>query len=74
MCKSLGTEEEHKPPLIGTEKKVDFRFGLRSDCVMQNKPIRTPGELGLRDIRIILAVIESARLGGKPVKVGRTIG
>src|SRR4029077_12940038 len=24
---------------------------------MQNKPIRTPGELGLRDIRIILAVI-----------------
>jgi predicted dehydrogenase len=39
-----------------------------SDCVMQNKQPRTPGEEGLRDITLIQAVYESARTG-KTVKV-----
>lgn len=34
-----------------------------SDCVMQNKEPLTPGEEGLRDIRIIQAIYESARSG-----------
>jgi predicted dehydrogenase len=40
-----------------------------SRCVLQKKPVPTPGEMGLRAMRIVLAVIESARLGGVPVKI-----
>ena len=39
-----------------------------SDCVMQNKQPLTPGEEGLRDLKIIEAVYESAR-SGKTVKL-----
>jgi predicted dehydrogenase len=39
-----------------------------SDCVMQNRQPLTPGEEGLRDIRLIQAVYESAR-SEKMVKV-----
>jgi predicted dehydrogenase len=39
-----------------------------AQCVLQDKQTRTPGEEGLRDIRIIMAAYESARTG-KPVKV-----
>jgi glucose-fructose oxidoreductase len=34
-----------------------------SECVQTNQPVRTPGEMGLRDIRIIQAIYESARTG-----------
>ena len=37
-----------------------------SRCVLQKTPVPTPGEVGLRDMRIVLAVSESARLGGVP--------
>jgi predicted dehydrogenase len=40
-----------------------------SRCVLKKPPVPTPGEMGLRDMRIVLAVIESARLGGVPVKI-----
>ncbi len=39
-----------------------------SDCVMQNKTPLTPGEEGLRDLRIITAVYEAAQTG-KTVKL-----
>jgi predicted dehydrogenase len=39
-----------------------------SDCVMQNKTPFTPGEEGLRDMKLMMAIYESAR-SGKPVKV-----
>ena len=41
-----------------------------SNAVMNNEPVRTPGRMGLADIRIILAVLESARQGGRPVSIG----
>ena len=40
-----------------------------SSCVMKNEAVPTPGEMSLRDMRVALAVIESAGLGGVPVKV-----
>jgi predicted dehydrogenase len=40
-----------------------------SRCVLQKTPVPTPGEVGLRDMRIVLAVSESARLGGVSVKI-----
>ena len=39
-----------------------------SDCVMQNKEPLTPGEEGLRDLRIMTAIYEAARTG-KTVKL-----
>lgn len=39
-----------------------------SQCVMENKEPLTPGEEGLRDIRLIMAIYESAKTG-KTVKV-----
>jgi glucose-fructose oxidoreductase len=39
-----------------------------SECIVENKPVRTPGEMGLRDIRIIQAIYESGRTG-MPVKI-----
>jgi predicted dehydrogenase len=34
-----------------------------SDCVMQNKEPLTPGEEGLRDLKIITAIYEAANTG-----------
>jgi predicted dehydrogenase len=39
-----------------------------SDCVMHNKEPVTPGEEGLRDITIMMAIYEAARTG-KTVKL-----
>ena len=39
-----------------------------SDCVMQNKEPLTPGEEGLRDIKLMMAIYEAAK-SGKTVKV-----
>ncbi|MGH9847560.1 MAG: Gfo/Idh/MocA family protein, partial [Blastocatellia bacterium] len=39
-----------------------------SECVMQNKDVLTPGEEGLRDLRIMMAIYESAKIG-KTVKM-----
>ena len=39
-----------------------------SECVMQNKEPLTPGEEGLRDIKLIMAIYEAAK-AGKTLKV-----
>jgi predicted dehydrogenase len=39
-----------------------------SDCVMENKDPLTPGEEGLRDLKLMTAIYEAARTG-KTVKV-----
>lgn len=37
-----------------------------ADCVANKKPTRVPGEMGLRDVKILMAIYEAARTG-KPV-------
>ncbi|RYD32612.1 MAG: twin-arginine translocation signal domain-containing protein [Verrucomicrobiaceae bacterium] len=39
-----------------------------SECILKNKDPRTPGSMGLADMRIITAIRESARTG-QPVKI-----
>src|SRR5215469_7913926 len=34
-----------------------------AQCILENRPTRVPGEEGLRDVRIMLAIYESARTG-----------
>jgi predicted dehydrogenase len=36
-----------------------------AQCIMENKSSRVPGEMGLRDVEILMAVYESARTGRK---------
>ena len=40
-----------------------------SECILKDQPVRTPGEDGLADMRIMAAIEESARMG-KAVKLG----
>jgi glucose-fructose oxidoreductase len=40
-----------------------------SECVLMGTEPLTPGEEGLKDLRIITAIYESAAGGGKPVKL-----
>ena len=39
-----------------------------AQCIMNKKPTRVPGEEGLRDLRIMMAIYESAKTG-QPVKL-----
>jgi predicted dehydrogenase len=44
-----------------------------SECILENKPVHTPGEEGLQDQRIMEAIYESARTG-RPVKLPPVAG
>jgi predicted dehydrogenase len=39
-----------------------------SECIQTNRPVKTPGEEGMRDIRIMQAIYESARTG-RPLRL-----
>ena len=39
-----------------------------ADCIQNNKPVLTPGEEGFKDLKVMMAAYESARIG-KPVKI-----
>ena len=39
-----------------------------AQCIMNNKPSKVSGEEGLRDVKIMMAIYESARTG-KAVKL-----
>ena len=56
---------EHQIPPVNqfTEQLDDF-----SDCVLNDKPPRTPGEMGLADMLIVEAIHRSAR-EGRPVEI-----
>jgi predicted dehydrogenase len=34
-----------------------------ADCILNNKPTRVPGEMGLRDVKILMAILDSASTG-----------
>jgi len=36
-----------------------------AQCVLQNKPTRVPGEMGLRDVQLLLAIYRAAETGQK---------
>lgn len=39
-----------------------------AQCILNNKPTKVPGEEGLRDVKIMMAIYESVRTG-KEVKL-----
>ncbi len=44
-----------------------------SQCIMQKTATRVPGEEGLRDVQLMMAIYESAR-SGRPVEFSRSAG
>jgi predicted dehydrogenase len=38
-------------------------------CILDNKPSKASGEEGLRDVKIAMAIYESIREGGRPIKL-----
>jgi predicted dehydrogenase len=34
-----------------------------AQCILENRPTRVPGEEGLRDVKVMMAIYESARTG-----------
>jgi predicted dehydrogenase len=63
-------DEEEITAVIDIPERDHFALEMDhlSDCVMQNKEPLTPGEEGLRDIKLIMAIYEAAKTG-KTVKV-----
>jgi predicted dehydrogenase len=53
---------------LGQRDHFALEMDHMSDCVLNNKEPLTPGEEGLRDMRIITAIYESAR-AGKTIKL-----
>jgi predicted dehydrogenase len=39
-------------------------------CILEKTPTRVPGEEGLRDVKIMMSIYESARTG-RPVELGK---
>jgi predicted dehydrogenase len=60
-----GKIEERLPPVVD---HFASEMDHLSDCVMTDKPPLTPGEEGLRDMRIISAIYQAVANGG-PVKL-----
>jgi predicted dehydrogenase len=63
--------------LAGSTSKNDNKLNLPNinqqaaqmddfaDCVLHNKPTRVPGEMGLRDVQLLLAIYRAAQTGQK---------
>jgi predicted dehydrogenase len=63
--------------LAGSTSKNDSKLNLPNlnqqaaqmddfaDCVLHNKPTRVPGEMGLRDVQLLLAIYRAAETGQK---------
>ncbi|WP_167291125.1 Gfo/Idh/MocA family protein [Hymenobacter busanensis] len=64
----IGTEEGKQEPQLKEGNQFAAEVDHMSECVMQNKTPRTPGEEGQRDVRYIMAIYEAAKKG-KAVKV-----
>ncbi|WP_400191636.1 Gfo/Idh/MocA family protein [Hymenobacter sp. B81] len=64
----IGTEQGEQEPKLKEGNQFAAEMDHLSQCIMQNKAPRTPGEEGLRDVRYMLAIYEAARKG-KAVKV-----
>ena len=62
-------EREPKFPQIDQfEREMDWM----AEVVRGNVPLVTPGEEGLQDVRLMVAILESVNKGGAPVKVDWT--
>ncbi|RSK42172.1 Gfo/Idh/MocA family protein [Hymenobacter perfusus] len=65
---TIGDKDGQQQPKIKEGNQFAAEVDHMAECVLQNKTPKTPGEEGLKDIRLIMAIYEAARTG-KKVKV-----
>ncbi|UOR03761.1 Gfo/Idh/MocA family oxidoreductase [Hymenobacter aerilatus] len=65
---TIGKKDGQMKPSIKEGNQFAAELDHMAESVMQNKTPKTPGEEGLQDVKIILAIYEAAKKG-KPVKV-----
>jgi glucose-fructose oxidoreductase len=58
----------NRPVEIEANDQFAAQMDHLSECILENKPVLTPGEMGRRDIAIIQAIYESTEKGG-PVRL-----
>ena len=59
---ALGIASQDRSSGFATEMD-DF-----ADCIINNRPTKVPGEMGLRDVRTMMALYEAAK-SGRTVKL-----
>ncbi|RAK66160.1 Gfo/Idh/MocA family protein [Hymenobacter edaphi] len=64
----IGDQDGERQPQLKEGNQFAAELDHMAECVRQNQTPKTPGEEGLRDIKLIMAIYEAARKG-KPVKV-----
>jgi predicted dehydrogenase len=64
----IRTKDGKQEPGLKEGNQFAAELDHMAECVLQNKTPKTPGEEGLRDIHLIMAIYEAARTG-KKVKV-----
>jgi predicted dehydrogenase len=65
---SHGTRSDGQPINLPGVNQFAAEMDDFAQCILNNQPSRVSGEEGLRDVRIMLAIYESARTG-QPVKL-----
>lgn len=65
----VGTRSDGQPLDLPEINEFAAEMDDFAQCIMNNKPSKVSGEEGLRDVKIITAIYESARTG-QPVKLG----
>jgi predicted dehydrogenase len=61
--KMFAKPEQPAPPQIAESDQFANELDHMADCVLQNREPYTPGDEGLQDMRIIEAILESAKTG-----------
>ncbi|MFH5885404.1 Gfo/Idh/MocA family protein [Halalkalibaculum sp. DA3122] len=58
--------ETHKGPMnLQNVPQQALQMDAFADCVLNDRESRVPGEMGLRDVRLLMAIYESAETGQK---------
>jgi len=58
------TEEEQTEPQIPEKNQFALEMDHLAEAVLNDTPVKTPGEEGLQDVRLMLKIYEAAESGG----------
>jgi predicted dehydrogenase len=64
-----GRRSDKKPLAFNQVDQFATEMDNFAECILNNKTTKVSGEEGLRDIRILMAIYESVRQGGKATKL-----
>jgi predicted dehydrogenase len=65
---SLGTRSDGQEINLAAVNQFTAEMDDFAQCILNGKASKVPGEEGLRDVKIMMAIYESAKTG-KPVKL-----